>query len=554
MKKILCLILLLSLFLTACGSPTPTTEKESIVPTESLNPGSEPAQPEETTAPTEAYVPQGNVTVDFSVYEKGESTYVPSLYTIPAGGIDGNLPLSAPTTLYPYAGAIARNYYGYVEERLYGLADSKGTLITAPIYNSIELLRDFVTGNTLPFWVISIAELEVYYFEDGSEYPYADTKYGIVSMDGTFYLDCVYDDISLCGDRILCVRNNETSNNTYSAESYDAQGNLRFSIADPDFGTPVKIFYCSYREGHYLLRLTEDMDNPNEYDGLYYFASEAGQILYGPYHQACDFEEGMAVVSLDGELYQFLRTDGTMLPGTYKNAISFRNGIATVTKDDPYFTTAIDQNGNELFTEKGSQYYTYDGALIIRDYGNYTSACMITCYDNNGNVLWRSDDDTLDVLTKDLVRYYDDNNTILRSMSTGKEMEFPEYTYIEYIDHPTDPYMVVYASEQENGIFTHYILTTDMEFFAELPSPWANLDEQVNNSATGNMGFSVRNGDQVTIYESPNNIVGTYTVDEFKSATLCPDGTVSFVTDEWGALYDKNGKIFFRYGINAMED
>ena len=112
MKKILCLLLLLSLFLplflTACGSPTPTTEKESIVPTESPNPGSEATEPAETTAPTEAYIPQGNVTVDFSIYEKGESTYVTSLYTIPEGGMDGILPLSSPTKLYPYAGAVAR--------------------------------------------------------------------------------------------------------------------------------------------------------------------------------------------------------------------------------------------------------------------------------------------------------------------------------------------------------------------------------------------------------------------------------------------------------------
>lgn len=558
MKKILCLLLLLSLFLplflTACGSPTPTTEKESIVPTESPNPGSEATEPAETTAPTEAYIPQGNVTVDFSIYEKGESTYVTSLYTIPEGGMDGILPLSSPTKLYPYAGAVARNYYGYVEERLYGLADSNGTLITPPIYTSIDLLWDYITGNTLPYWVITIAEVAVHSFEDGSEYSYADTKYGLISIDGTFYLDCIYDNIYLCGDRILCVRDNETTGNTYLVESYDAQGNLRFSTANLDFGTPVQIFYCSYSEGIYLLRFTEAGDSTESYDSPSYYVSEDGQILYGPYSYAYTFENGFAVVKTDDEKYHYLRPDGTMLPGIYQYAHSFRGGIATVAKDDPDYTTVIDTNGNELFTEKGYASHLSDGSLIIR-YDDYdTSICTVTCYDKNGKFLWRSNDDTLDVLTKDLVRYYDDTNTYLRSMSTGKELVFPEYTYVEYIDHPTDPYMVVYALEQESGMFTHYILTTDLEFFAEIHSPWGNLDEQVYNPATKRTGFTVRNGDQVTIYESPKNIVGTYTVGKFDSATICPNGTVSFATDEWGALYHKNGTMFFRYGINSMED
>ncbi len=550
MKKLLCYLLFLSLFLTACapiglGTVPETTPHISQTETE---------QPE-TTAPTEDYRPQGNVTVDFSVYEKGESTYVTSLYTLPEDEIGELLPLSSPKTLYPYAGDITRNYYGYVEEYLYGLADSSGTLITKPIYNNISLLKDYDTGETLPYWVLSIASKERYSEgDDDYEYFYARIKYGLVSMDGTFYLDCIYDTIRLDDGRILCGQDGEPAGTPPLMEAYDSHGTLCFSTARYDFGVPLANCYGNYGEGLYVLYLKSSDPNAEAYDSSCYFVTEKGEIVFGPFDSAYAFSDGMAVVDIGGYQYKYLRLDGTMLPETYRYAGEFKNGIAEVNMNFSDDSAIIDKNGTRILSFSGYSSITADGYIIIHSYNNATSE-FTRCYDKSGRFLWEINVPDPNVISEDLY-YYEANDRInLCSVSTGRTVSFPLYYYPEYYDHPTDPYIVVYAYNlDEDGYYTQHILTPDLETFTEIRSLSVNFKEQVYLPSLNLNGIVIRTGDEVTLYESPHNIIGTYTVDEFTSATVCPNGTVSFCSNLWGALYDKNCKMFFRYAINAMDD
>lgn len=568
MKKYLCLFLLLAVLLTGCGPAEPVTEPttepatepttelttepttdpttDTTVPTESEEP-----LPEEPLPPTVGDNAHSGVHVDFSVYTPGDNTLGPPLYALPEGEAD-QLPFSEPRSLYPYAGSAVRNDYGYVEDYLYGLADSTGTLITQPVYVYIYPLRNYETRTTLPFWILEQVEKETHAWDDGTTFDTARRKKGLVAMDGTFMLDCIYDQIQLYGDRILCGRDSDTTGGAPLLEAYDANGNLRFSSADYSFGASLADCYGSYGEGLYVLSILDNGPDAEEYDSSYYFVTEDGQILYGPYRNALPFHENLAMVSLGMNEDTYLRRDGTLFPETYYYANSFQNGFAMITVEN-WKNGLIDTNGNMYIAPAGSITYIEEGAYLVwsQPGDNYFPT---RCYDEYGNFLWELEEQWSNVLTRDLLYYSTDTNTIIKSISTGKELTLPVSYYVEYQSHPTDPYLIAYDYTSHGGTYTHYILTMDLEIFAEVKSPWAALQEPVSRIADDNSGFALRNGEQVTLYHSPKNPVGTYTVPIFEAATLFPDGTVSFVRENHTEIYDKDGNLFFRYSFDAMDD
>ncbi len=553
MKKLLCLFVLLAVFLTGCSPTEPTTEPATEPTTETTTAPTETEAtlPEETLPPTVAGNAHSGVHVDFSVYTPGANTHLSSLYTMPKGEAD-RLPFSEPRTLYPYAGSAVRSDYGSVEYYLYGLADRTGTLITDAVYTSVYPLRNYETKTTLPFWILEQVEKATHEWGDGTTFDTAEWKKGLVAMDGTFVLDCIYDHIQVYEDRILCGRNSDTTGGAPLLEAYDTNGNLRFSSADYSFGASLADSYGSYGEGLYVLSILDNGPDAEEYDSSYYFVTEEGQILYGPYRNALSFRDSIAMVSLDSNKDTYLRRDGTLFPETYRYAESFQNGLALITVENRN-RGLIDTDGNMYISPAGRITHMVDGSYLVQSQPG-DDYFPIRCYDEYGNFLWELDDQWANVLTRDLLDYSTDTNKILKSISTGKELTIPINSYVEYHAHPTDPYLIAFDYASQGGVYTHYVLTMDLEIFAELRSPWPSFQEPVERIADNDSGFALRNGNQVTLYNSPKNPVGAYTVPIFESATVFADGTVSFVWENYTEIYDKDGNLFFRYSFDAMDD
>ncbi len=547
MKKIICLALLLSLLLTGCGIPsiTPVTEPTAETMEASLN------TPSESMPSSEADNFHVGVYTDFSVYSKEDEPLPSPLYTVSKDAAD-QLPFATPRNLYPYAGSILRDRQGYDQGFLYGLVDRNGTLITLPIYNSIDLLYNNRTKSYSPFWVVQKYEKATEQWEDGTFYDYQRTKHGLVSMDGTFVLDCIYDNISLYEDRILCSRDAETTGSVPIVEAYDTTGILRFSTEDHSFDSALSGSYASYGEGLYILSFKDNSPDAEAYDTCDYFVAEDGKVLYGPYYSASPFHDGIASVSLDFNQVTYLRRDGTLFPETYAYANSFENGFAIVT-DEHWNNGLIDTNGDVYIAPAGNITHTVDGAYIAWGQGE-AGALPTRCYDEYGNFLWESQEEWAGVLSRDLIYHSTQTSTTVKSILTGREITLPVDAVGEYQPHAEDPYVVLYSFQPTVETFTHYILTSDLEIFAEVSSPNMFLSESVNIIGKDNYGFALRDGNQVTLYESPNNPIGSYSMPSFQEASLFPDGTVSFTLENYTEFYDKDGNLFLRYTFDPMDD
>ena len=562
----LSLFLLLTLLLTACGTPatepvtepTAETTEQDSTPSETPPPSTE-APPttettlpstEETQPPTQTHKPTSGVTVDFSVYTQGNSSLSASLYSLPEGNAD-KLPFSTPRPLYPYTGAPLRSGYGYVQGHLFGLTDSSGILITPPIYTDIYPLYNHETKSSLPIWVVEQTEKTTEEW-DGELYDSAEQKLGLVAMDGSFVLDCIYNDISLYADRIVCGRYVGSNSDRAIIEAYDAEGNLRFSTENYSFHSELASCYATYGEGLYVLSLRDTSPDAQEYDSLSYFVSEDGQVQYGPYYSAQPFCEGIAPISLSREQSTYLKRDGTVFPETYAYTYSFRNGFAIIANEQ-WQQGLIDTQGNMYIVPAGYIFQNDDGSYIT--YGNSDDGALPTyCYDKDGTYLWEITEDWSDVFSKDLLYYKDGNSTIIRSMATGKSLPLPEQSYGNYHGHSTDPFLIFYSYGEDEASRAHYIVTSDLEIFAKFPTPEGSLPEPVVVIGESCNGFSLRDGEKVTLYRSPNNPVGTFTMPEFKTATVFPNGSISFLWETHSELYDKDGNLIFRYVFAIMDD
>lgn len=546
MKKMLCLFLLLSILLTACGTTPIAPVTESTANTmETLPPPSE-----ESTLPTEVYTSQSGVYVDFSAYTQGSVSLPSPIYTLPNGSND-QLPLSAPRALYPYAGSCLRNAYGYNQGYLYGLTDSSGTLITLPIYTDIYPLYEHEANASLPIWVVEKTEKSVQEW-DGELYDSGERKLGLVAMDGSFVLDCIYSYISLYSDRIICGRYVDSNTVRPIVEAYDAEGNLRFSTENYSFDSELRSCYATYGEGLYILSFRDTSPDAQEYDTLSYFVSEDGRIQYGPYYSAMPFHEGIAAVSFSFDQCTYLRRDGTLFPETYTYADSFQNGLAMITNEQ-WNNGLIDTEGNMYIVPAGGIIRTTDGAFIVSDRSE-SSTLPTCCYDKDGTFLWEITEEWTDILSKDLFYHSDAYSTTVKSISTGKSLTLPVDAYVEYQPHSTDPYLVFYTHQWGEETLVHNIVTLDLEVFAKVKSQQMTLPEAVEVIGESYRGFSLRDGEKVTLYRSPNNPAGTFTIPKFSTATLFPDGTVSFTLENYTEFYDKDGNLFLRYTFDPMDD
>lgn len=557
MKKLLCLILICVILAAMFGGckdsaqfPTEdssgtqstepstglSTEENILVPTEV-----------ESTVPTEAEVEAPtesvslNVKVDFSAYGPKE----PSMGDIYTPNHGRTLPLAAPDSVYPYTGIALRTEYGYVEGYRYGLTDSKGTLLTAPIYSAVFILRD-EHGQTAPFWEVqtitvpSESASSVHHYED------VETSYGLVSMDGTVLIDCKYTYIELWEDRIVCSLP-YTYGETIYKDIYDLQGNFLLNTRSfPQISGCVLSSFYGYSEGLYVLAY-EPEHNPTYTQDVYY-ADENGNLLYGPYYSAAPFYDGYARVALSDGCETFLKRDGTLFPQTYHYLPQDFTNDRAIVSDEKYNNALIDTEGNIILSFRDA-IVPYEGGLYYLVYGNTNFAPDL--YDRDGNLLFAYPNHC-NVLSKDLYYVSEDLQLTFKTIDGKKELR--SWGMVEYYTRPSGSYIEVFQWDNEGESAKKIIISQDLDIVAELEQTSDGYWETLTIAEESSQGYVLRKGSLAYLYKTPSELVGTYAVPCFRLATLFPDGAISFRFDTATELYDKNGNLIFRYEFDSMDD
>ena len=339
MKRTAALFFVLALLLTAC-TPAPSEE------------------PAVTDPPAPSYSAQGTPTAGGVLVWTDPSAYRYSGSAAKYTRLrEGPLVLFEPScdygAVYPYAAArlftSGRNGDSSEVSARYGLVDASGRILTDGIYLNVEPLTAYsseaMANVPLPYWLVSTAAVEEVQFESAPGETYTEvcpvTRYGVISMDGSFMLPVGYTHISVSNNAFVCYRDWSHS----SMEVIDGAGRVLFTSEDLFGDEDIDyVMVWSSEEGLFLIE-TWDYD----WNGQYWFCGNRGERVLGPYAEAAGFQDGLACVSLDREAYGYIDVTGAfVIEPKFRELSTFQNGRAIQsTTQSP---VVIDTAGNVVFT------------------------------------------------------------------------------------------------------------------------------------------------------------------------------------------------------------
>jgi hypothetical protein len=299
--------------------------------------------------------------------------------------------------VYPYVASVlyaeSEQGYHYGTLRIFGLADGSGRILTDGIYRSVDVL-DGGQENGAPlnrrYYVVSRslgAETEI---REAQGWTYTDirpiVRCGLISMDGSFALDCVYTSIKKMDCGILCCESEKEPKFTLYNDEWEPilTGGDVFDATECDW------WDLDYSDGLFYAYVWSYSGDPKAW-----FCDEAGKRVLGPYVDAGPFRDGLACVSEDGKRYGFIDKTGAWVVDpvyTYRN--DFEDGRVLVRTEDDCFVV-LDPTGREVLhsgpddwisaaacgylLEKGDtwnekEYYDRDGNLLIS--GDWQLDCL----------------------------------------------------------------------------------------------------------------------------------------------------------------------------------
>lgn len=585
MKKTLLVLLCFVLLLSACGktpelestaapdaettaaSEPVSTGEPAPISTGETAPASSPATDptsatEAATAATEAPAPpeqplfSGSVTAGGFRVHTDDSSYTPytapkPLYTrLREGPLEEFEPSADYGSVYPYIAArvfLSADNDGWENGARYGFVDRGGRILTDGIYISVKALGDLDMEHDeqryLPFW-ITTQVLGVTYHEEEENPDLSwledDTRMGLVSMDGSFVLPCVYRSIQPMGDGFICYRNwNEPD-----FEVYGPDCRLRFTGRDLYEGAELDGWDVRCSEGLYLV-----VWNYNDAPDVCWFCDAEGNHLLGPYQAARPFHDGLACVSLDNEHYGYIDREGNwVIPDLYRNLADFHDGLA-IQELEVGSQTVLDPTGKQIVTlgsawlnwaecgfraeDKDSNlvsYYDREGRLLCR--GGENLQCLdertFVEQQENGVRLFRIDGS--EILAEGMDYVYRGSGLLNgepalgyrgRNYSTDEECFIPADLSAVLRDQPDAPTDSFYSASYDS----------QDEFTNEL---WhITWDGRI---------WDLRRGDAPEI-QIP-----------LRASWMRVRGERIFVMTDWAcAYYDLQGKLVFYYPLNAED-
>lgn len=369
MKRILPLFLLLVLLLTACAqtpSATPTdaaTDAPTAEPTLTIEPPSSGS----------------GVKTDYSEYVPREAV-APKYTRLSEEYTEEFRPSDDYGTVYPFVGAELYSEYGSLGE-MYGIMDENGRILVDPVYSSYYILSEYHNNERicLPFYAFGkVADYLVVCGDEASSYSEADILYAIISTDGSFATDCIYQDVSASGGCIIASR---AYGDTLSFDVFDAEGELLLSSEDlalrnrfsansrPEYSDGVLTVGLKTGEYH---DYTDYNDEPVEKYAVYLMDME-GNLLCGPYGEySSPYHEGFAIAEVGDEVFQIIDRNGQPLTDTeFGSASYFQNGYSVVSNPHSILSYVIDTEGN-TYLKDGEYLYIYWNGNYFRAEGANT--------------------------------------------------------------------------------------------------------------------------------------------------------------------------------------
>ena len=277
--------------------------------------------------------------------------------------------------------------YSYLAGYMNGFFDTKGRLVTDPVYNSINVIDyyDSLERNeiSLPFYRAVKYDLpydSAAFNNEDVTLPSENIHQKFISKDGSF-VSPEYGYISGMRGHVMCKASDETNDfviydlDTNVVMTYDELDKANDGIVSQKLNQGDYLYDVNYSDGYFVFDFN---------DGYYYVDENSKKIVLGPYSYAEPFKYGRAFVR-DGDYASVIDETGKEYIGSgYEMAEILNNGYA-VAKNDA---------GTDLYDKTGKLIHTLPvcSSIGVYDWGFYLSfysdsGWYYTYYDNEGNEL-----------------------------------------------------------------------------------------------------------------------------------------------------------------------
>ena len=568
MKRIISMLLLGAVLLgLLCGCATQPT------PTE---PTSEPAtEPASTLSPPKDYtVTPGGIAVstNYDAYTTKDRTVTPQFTRLSDEAMPELTARDDYGAIFPYVGTVTDT--GYMTSPTYGFADSKGRLITDPVYSSISQPRS--DDGTQCVWLFRKIHLTEYVDSNGVHYPDGEEYYGFATPNGSFATDCRYSSIYLGKTIVLCVYPSDyDSDDPARFDVYNFRGALLTTSDEQPYADKLGSYswqldcmgdtlVVPLRNGEF-----EDWGNNTmrEKTDLYLY-NIGGEEVAGPFaYFYSNIDDYYVCAVLNDQRTVILRHDGSYLfdRSFYSIGLDTRDRFTVrESEDDDYHI--IDAEGNEIFTVSASRYLYWDGSYY---HSNGLDGDFDYIYDINGDQLVGETDDD-DVLlsgnwenitgTCIFDRMYDDHaelyNPVTKQQMTVKFDTGGYVASCTYRDGTEFPYFIV-VTGSANDNYTLMDTTIYNEQFEAVLTFRGNSHTMYDSAdATPYLIVSVSN--ELTLYNASMDAVLSVPGDLRNGLSLsggiltCYDDRASYVYEIIGD--DINGKRLICYPLYSLLD
>ncbi|MBR4308383.1 MAG: WG repeat-containing protein [Oscillospiraceae bacterium] len=548
-RSLFFLILSICVLLSACSGSLPTEEAEPTFPI------SQPAQQEQASSESSF------VKTDFSAYTPYEGEAL--LYSrLREGPIDDLEASDSYGEIYPFPGHFRRStgtdgiHYG--TEPSYGMVTAEGCIIADPVYHSISLLKDRITGISSSLWQL----VKTYTEESNPDEDWGSTliyRYGFANKDGSFVTPCVYEALELFEDRIFAFYP-WSGNDPLRFDIYDTDCNLIMASSEHPLGNYFtgSPYSYTYGDGLYAVILSEG--NPLSLAHGLYFMNQNWEAILGPYNGAWDgFHNGKAILFSDDYDYYFIDKNGTPLTELFDNLYTYSQGFYAASRTNVYGDWLfLDKDLNELYSGSGLPEPLPNGAFSVTEYNDIGDAFnKISIYDSEGTFLWsKSDHNILTDETAYTSKFMGNDRNALIHIPTGKEYLLPENGSMEFYSFgdPEDPFICVYCENYETNEFNYYVFPENLDslLIKQSSAPFLSL---VEAGCTDTKLLAISKAGHTDLYSDSQTCVGTYPISACLSGCVYATGVGIFADDSFVRMFDAEGTLVFCCPIvGGMDD
>ncbi len=519
---------------------------------------------EETEAPTPEPV-DWIVHTDWSAYQPKLKSKV-SYTRLAPGPLDHFEPSEDYGGVYPYVSECLYwgGYRGY-DDRVgnrYGLADRTGRILTDGIYDAAyqmggQIGEDYVHQ---PFWIVGQqTEVIPHSWSDGEysgSWYEGEYRYGVISMDGSFALDCEYEDVNGLGQGFYCV----DSGDTHSFTVYNEDGSIRFTSDDLLWDTEFDWFRLEYEASCYKLSLSSYGEGAEETVRSRWFDGDGNWILR-EYYDCGQLHDGLRQASMDGRSYGYVDESGAwVIDPIYTSFEEYQDGCFLLTRIEDGRRVALDSQGRELLTapEDGWLERAPCGFYVTYYDEDYYDVSGSAYYDREGKLLLEADH-RVGCIDADTFYEARGEKTRVFRLSTDQEIILPCDQHFSLFDRCAAPWqgklsLGYHCTDHEEE--KHYFIPSDLSELLPMGS-CRDYDDRIFAGRCQNLTDA--SGEAWFLYWNGRAWQGLNEAgEEITIPIRCPcpdiyDEIICGMTDRDYCFCTRSGEIVFRYPLDSKD-